>query len=95
MSRPLNSEGVFRAIADPTRRRVVDMLRGGERAVSEVIASIRLKPPAASYHLRVLLGAGIVRQRRRGTERVYSLDSRALSEAHGWLGQCLSPPRRS
>ncbi len=95
MSRPLNSESVFRAIADPTRRRVVDLLRGGERPVGEVIAAIHLKPPAASYHLRVLLNAGVVRQRRNGTQRVYSLDTRMLLAPHAWLDRTVTHNQRA
>jgi DNA-binding transcriptional ArsR family regulator len=94
MSRPLNTESVFRAIADPTRRRVVDLLRRGERPVAEVIESIRLRPPAASYHLRVLLAAGVVRQRRHGTQRIYSFDPRALGPAQLWLNECFGSPAR-
>jgi DNA-binding transcriptional ArsR family regulator len=81
---------LYRAIADPTRRRVIELLLRGERPVGDVIATIRLKPPAASYHLRVLTAAGLLRQRRRSTQRLYRVETRALSEAHRWLGQCLA-----
>ena len=90
MSRPLSGESVFRAIADPTRRRVIEMLLKGERPVSDIVASIRLKPPAASYHLRVLSSSGILKQRRRGTQRMYRVDGRALEAASQWLGRCVS-----
>jgi DNA-binding transcriptional ArsR family regulator len=85
MSRPLSSESVYRAIADPTRRRMLDFLRAGDRPVADLIAPFRLKNPVASYHLRVLRVAGLVRQRRQGVQRVYGLQRKVLQEASTWL----------
>lgn len=89
MSRPRNSESVFRAIADPTRRRMLDLLRDGERTVGELIVTLRLQRPVASHHLGALLEAGLLRQRRRGRQMVCTIDPRALAAAHAWLGSHL------
>jgi len=85
MSRPLSSESVYRAIADPTRRRMLDLLRTGERPVAELMAPFKLKPPVVSYHLQVLREAGLVRQRRRGVHRIYTIDANRLRVATAWL----------
>ena len=62
---------VFRAIADPTRRAVLELLRGGDQSVSEVMEPFRISQPAVSQHLRVLRDAGLVRVRNVGRERLY------------------------
>jgi DNA-binding transcriptional ArsR family regulator len=85
MSRPRTSESVFRAIADPTRRRMLDLLRDGERSVGELITTMRLQRAVASHHLGTLIQAGLVRQRRRGRELVCISDSRPLYQAVAWL----------
>lgn len=90
MSRPRTSESVFRAIADPTRRRMLDLLGDDSRVVGDLIASMKLRKNAASYHLGVLLQAGLVRQQRRGTFLECSLDAGALASAHAWLGRHLA-----
>lgn len=89
MSRPRNSESVFRAIADPTRRKMFDLLRQRECPVSEVITSMRLRRNTASFHLGVLLEAGLVNQRRSGRTMVCAANPRALGMAHAWLGKHL------
>jgi len=85
MSRPRNSESVFRAIADPTRRRILDLLRHGEQTVGDLIATLHVQRPIASHHLGALLQAGLVRQRRRGRHLMCSIDPRPLAPAHAWL----------
>lgn len=85
MSRPRNSESVFRAIADPTRRRMLDLMRDGERSVGELVTTMRLQRTVASHHLGTLIQAGLVRQRRRGRERVCVIDQRPLHLAVAWL----------
>jgi DNA-binding transcriptional ArsR family regulator len=79
MSRPRNSESVFRAIADPTRRKMLDLLRDGERSVGEMVTTMRLQRAVASHHLGVLIQAGLIRQRRRGRELVCAIESRPLA----------------
>ena len=82
---PRQSEAVFRAIADPTRRRILGLLRGGGRTVGDVAANFRTSRPAISKHLRVLRSAGLVRTRRRGAARICELDARPLRTVNDWL----------
>jgi DNA-binding transcriptional ArsR family regulator len=72
---------VFRAIADPTRRKMLDLLRDGERSVGEMVTSMRRQRAVASHHLGVLIQAGLIRQRRRGRELVCAIESRPLAQA--------------
>jgi DNA-binding transcriptional ArsR family regulator len=78
---------VFHALADPTRRAMLDRLRVGERTVSELAAPFAMSQPAVSQHLRVLSDAGIVRARRDGRQRYYRLRAAPLREAFDWLGR--------
>jgi DNA-binding transcriptional ArsR family regulator len=78
-------ESVFRAVAHPARRRVLDMLRDRDRPVAEIVASFRLSRPAVSQHLRILRTSGLVRQRRNGRSRVYTLVSGRLRPVHQWI----------
>ena len=87
MSRPRSADNVFRAIADPTRRRMLDLLQKGERTVGDLIGTLNLRKSAATFHLGALIGAGLVRQRRRGRHLLCCLDPRGLLTAHAWLGR--------
>jgi DNA-binding transcriptional ArsR family regulator len=73
------------ALADPTRREIVALLAGGELAAGQLAGHFPVSRPAISRHLRVLREAGLVRVRVDGQRRVYSLDSRPLSELDAWL----------
>jgi len=79
---------VFAAIADPTRRRLLDALRGGERSVGSLAAPFgdAMSRPAVSQHLRVLRRAGLVAERRVGRERRYRLQAAPLAEVADWVG---------
>jgi DNA-binding transcriptional ArsR family regulator len=79
------ADRAYRAISDPTRRRILDLLADRERAVHELVPRFRMSQPALSQHLRVLREAGLVRVRREGRRRVYSVDPRPLAEVNGWL----------
>ena len=87
MTRPAADASAFSAIAHPTRRAVLDLLRGGERSAGAL--RLELAPsasqPAFSEHLSVLSRAGLVRARPRGRERLYSLNAKPLAEAFDWL----------
>ena len=76
---------IFRAIADPTRRQLLDLLHGQERAVSDLAARFRMTQPAISQHLRVLRSARLVGERRVGRQRVYRLRPERLREVRDWL----------
>ena len=68
------SQGLLEALADPTRRLIFERLRGGPLAVKDIASGLPISRPAVSQHLRVLRRAGLVRERREGTRRVYRLE---------------------
>lgn len=78
-------EAVFRCIADPTRRRILHLLRDGETSVGDLAENFRMSRPAISKHLRVLESAGLVVARQEGTSRLMALDARPLRVVHQWL----------
>lgn len=73
------------ALADPTRRRIVELLADGERSAGELAAHFRTSRPGVSRHLRVLREQGLVRARSDAQRRVYSLDPAPLAELDAWL----------
>ena len=76
---------VFRAIADPTRREILSLLRGRRRTVGEIAGHFRASRPAISRHLRVLRAAGLVVTRSAGTARICELNARPLRTVDDWL----------
>jgi DNA-binding transcriptional ArsR family regulator len=76
---------VFRALADPTRRRVLDLLRGGVRSVSELQADFKISQPALSRHLKVLRDARLVVFRRAGRLNVYQLNAEPMEAVNTWM----------
>ena len=78
-------EAVFRAIADPTRREILGLLRAGRRSVGEIAENFRTSRPAISRHLRVLRTAGLVVARRDGTARICELNAAPLRAVDDWL----------
>jgi DNA-binding transcriptional ArsR family regulator len=76
---------VFRAVADPTRRAILDMLLAGERTVGEIAERFAVSRPAVSKHLRVLRSARLVRARRDGRQRLCALDPEPLRTIDAWL----------
>jgi DNA-binding transcriptional ArsR family regulator len=82
------SVDVFEALADPTRRRIVELLaRGGALPAGRIAASFDSKRPTISRHLRVLREAGLVRVRPFAQERRYELQARELAKAEAWLAR--------
>jgi DNA-binding transcriptional ArsR family regulator len=73
------------ALADPTRRAVLERLRAGGRSVGEIAANLPVSRPAVSQHLKVLKDAGIVRDEARGTARIYRIHAPALEELRAYL----------
>jgi DNA-binding transcriptional ArsR family regulator len=76
---------VFRAIAEPTRRAILDRLRAGPAPVNALAADFEQSRPAISKHLRVLREAKLVSEQRDGRERLYRLEPMALQRVAGWL----------
>jgi len=85
MSRPLATESTFRALADPTRRRILEILRTHDRTAAEIAAEFSLSWPTISSHLRVLRGTGLISQRRTGRRRQYTLHAQGLRTAATYL----------
>ncbi len=77
---------VFAALANPTRRAMLDRLGQGEATVNELAAPFALSQPTISAHLRVLEAAGLVVRRRQANTRPVRLASTAMADAHRWLG---------
>jgi DNA-binding transcriptional ArsR family regulator len=75
----------LQALADPTRRSVLEQLRGGPRAVGEIAARLPVSRPAVSQHLRVLKEAGLVTERQNGTRRLYRVDPDGLTALREYL----------
>jgi DNA-binding transcriptional ArsR family regulator len=73
------------AIADPIRRRVLELVRDAEVPAGEIAAQFPVSRPAVSRHLRVLREAGLVQERRAGRERLYRADPAPLAELRAWL----------
>ena len=79
------SDDVFRAISDPTRRAVLELLRDSARSASELAEPFEMSQPAMSQHLRVLRDAGLVRVAVVGRQRYYALDPRPLRQIERWI----------
>ena len=78
---------VFAALADPTRRRLLELLASGERSAGELAGEFDISRPGVSRHLRVLREAGLVRARGEGQRRLYSVDTGPLDEVDAWLAR--------
>lgn len=84
---PSTPNDAFGAIAHPLRRSLIDMLAQGERNVAGLAEPFNVSRPAISQHLRILLDAGLVAERRVGRERRYSLQPNALRPIAEWIAQ--------
>jgi DNA-binding transcriptional ArsR family regulator len=84
MSRAHPPAEVFRAVSDPTRRTILERLRGTELGAGELAAPFDMTPAAISQHLRVLLDADLVRVRKDGRHRVYRLNALPLQALFDW-----------
>jgi len=76
---------VLDALGDPTRRAVLELLRGGEHSVRELTDATAVSQPAVSQHLRVLRDAGLVSVRPEGTRRFYRVDLDGLAGLRAWV----------
>lgn len=82
---PPHDAAVFHAIADPTRRDLLVLLRLGERTASELAEPFDVTRSAVSQHLGILLEAGLVERRREGRHRLYRLTAGPLEEVDAWV----------
>lgn len=75
----------FAAVAEPSRRQILDLLRERERPVGELVDHLRVSQPAVSKHLRILRDEGLVDVRPQGRSRLYALRAAPLAEVDAWL----------
>jgi DNA-binding transcriptional ArsR family regulator len=85
MARPFTSSDIFRALADPSRRRVMEILLHKEARVAELATQFRISQAALSFHLRALRAAGLVTLRQRGAANLYRTKRSALKPLEAWL----------
>ena len=85
MSRAQAHADVFRAIADPTRRAILDRLRAGPAPVNALAEDFAQTRPAISKHLRILRESGLVTETRHGRERLYELKPAKLQPVDHWI----------
>jgi DNA-binding transcriptional ArsR family regulator len=78
---------VFEVLADPMRRRIVESLRAGERAVNDIVDRVDIHQSGVSRHLRILSEAGFVQMRPDGTKRLYSLRPERFRELDDWISR--------
>src|SRR5690349_8276506 len=76
----------FNVVAEPTRRRILDLLRDDQRSVGELVRALRLSQPAVSKHLRVLKSARLVEAQVDAQRRLYRLRPEGLREVDAWIG---------
>ncbi len=81
------SQAVFRALADPNRRAVLDLLRQGSLPAGRIAQAFPVSRPAISKHLRLLRRANLVEERREGRQRLYRLNPGPLKAVDSWLSQ--------
>lgn len=87
MSRTNARADIFYAIADPTRRAILDRLQHGEQPVKQLAEPFAISLPAISQHLQVLCNVGLVTQQRDGRQRIYRLNPTPLKQVSDWVNQ--------
>ena len=84
-SRTARLDAVFAALADPTRRAIIERLSRGEARVTEVAEPFHMSLNAVSKHIRVLEASGVVERHRKGRDHILSINTRSLDEVDGWI----------
>ena len=87
MARAATTTDAFNAVAEPMRRRILDLLAAGERPVGELVEQLGLAQPQVSKHLRVLREVNLVHVRDEGRQRMYRLNAEPLKPLHDWLAK--------
>jgi DNA-binding transcriptional ArsR family regulator len=85
MARSPTTSDVFNAVAEPQRRRILDLLAQGERSVNDIAEALGMRQPQVSKHLRVLSEVGLVSARDAGRQRLYTLNSERLRPIYEWV----------
>ena len=84
-ARAARLDAVFAALADPTRRAIIDRLSRSEARVTEIAAPFRMTLNAVSKHIRVLEASGVIERHRKGRDHILSINTRSLDEVDGWI----------
>ena len=84
MARAATTSDAFNAVAEPRRRDILNYLALQERAVGDIVGSLRIEQPSVSKHLRVLRDVGLVRVRRNGRHMFYRTNADAIRPLHEW-----------
>ena len=82
---PMSATAVLGAIAEPTRRSILDAVRDGERSVGDLVEIVGMHQPGVSRHLKVLRDAGLVEVRKEAQRRLYRLQPGPLKDLDEWL----------
>ena len=86
-SRTARLDAVFAALADPTRRAIIERLSRREARVTEVAEPFHMSLNAVSKHIRVLEASGVVARQRKGRDHILSINTRSLDEIDGWIAR--------
>ena len=84
-SRTARLDAVFAALADPTRRAIIERLSGGEARVTEVAERFPMSLNAVSKHIRVLEASGVIERHKKGRDHILSINTSSLNEVDGWI----------
>jgi DNA-binding transcriptional ArsR family regulator len=87
MARAATTSDAFNAVAEPRRREILRYLALEERAVGDIVVTLRLRQPSVSKHLRVLRNVGLVRVRRDGRRMLYRTNAEGIRPLHEWAGE--------
>lgn len=83
----MSADAVLRALAEPQRRRILELVRDGELPAGAIAERFDVTPQAVSQHLRVLKDAGLLTERREGTRRLYALRPEAIESVRAFLDE--------
>ncbi len=83
----MHDDDIFMILADPSRRRIVEVLRDGERSVNDIVDALSIHQSGVSRHLRILNEAGFVKMRPDGAKRLYSLCPEPFQKLEAWVVQ--------
>ena len=86
-SRTARLDAIFAALADPTRRAIIERLSRSEARVTELAEPFDMSLNAVSKHIRVLEASGVVERHRKGRDHILSINTRSLDEVDGWIGR--------
>src|SRR5580704_13560697 len=84
-SRTARLDAVFAALADPTRRAIIERLSRSEARVTEIAEPFDMSLNAVSKHIRVLEASGVIERHRKGRDHILSINARSLDEVDGWI----------